>query len=121
MCQHDRVDGTGREEFRVSFPADRHFSRIGRVAVAGLALRLGFDVASVEQLRLAVDEAVQRLSGSGRITLVASWAPDGLVLELTNPDAAPDTDPGDLRALSPWLQPHDEGPTTVRLEIPANA
>ena len=58
-------DGT-QDQVKVSFPASPAFSRIGRVAVAGLALRLGVDIAEVEKLRLAVDQAVAPSSRTGR-------------------------------------------------------
>ncbi len=76
-------DGT-EDQLQVSFPASSTFTRIGRVAVAGLALRLGLDVARVEQLRLAVDTAVGALHGAGRITVHAYWRPDELLIELRN-------------------------------------
>lgn len=79
-------DGT-KDRVSVSFPASPDFSRIGRVAVAGLALRLGVDIGDVEKLRLAVDESVAALRGPGRIRLDASWEPDQLLITLGNPDA----------------------------------
>ncbi len=79
-------DGTA-DEIKVSFPASPTFTRIGRVAVAGLALRLGVDIATVERLRSAVDASVNALLGSGRIDMLASWRPDLLSVSLSNPDA----------------------------------
>ena len=79
-------DGT-TDELKVSFPASPTFTRIGRVAVAGLALRLGVDIATVEKLRSAVDASVTALLGSGRISMQASWRPDLLSISLSNPDA----------------------------------
>lgn len=78
-------DGT-QDQVKVSFPASPTFSRVARVAVAGLALRLGVGVADVERLRLAVDAAVSCLKGDGRITLEAHWEPNQLHLSLYNPD-----------------------------------
>lgn len=78
-------DGT-RDEVSVSFPASPDFSRIGRVAVAGLALRLGVDIADVEKLRLAVDQSVEALHGQGRIHLHAQWEPHQLTITIGNPD-----------------------------------
>ncbi len=78
-------DGT-EDQLRVSFPASPAFGRIGRVAVAGLALRLGIDIADVEKLRLAVDRAVAALNGRGRISLSARWEPDQLTITVHNPD-----------------------------------
>ena len=79
-------DGTS-DEIKVSFPASPTFTRIGRVAVAGLALRLGVDIATVEKLRSAVDTSVNALLGPGRIHMLASWRPDLLSISFTNPDA----------------------------------
>jgi hypothetical protein len=84
-------DGT-RDEVSVSFPASADFSRIGRVAVAGLALRLGIEIADVERLRLAVDRSVEALHGQGRINLHAKWEPSQLVIVIDNPDEEIDDD-----------------------------
>ncbi len=78
-------DGT-QDELKVSFPASPTFTRIGRVTVAGLALRLGIEIAMVEKLRLAVDAAVQALHGPGRITVDAQWHPGFLGVRLSNAD-----------------------------------
>jgi hypothetical protein len=111
----------GREQLRVTFPADQGFGRIGRVAVAGLALRLGYDVATVERLRLAVEAAIAELAGPGRITLVAAWDPSSLTVELTNPDAGLDDD-RQRRArthLAEWVgEPHVDR-SGLRMVIPA--
>ena len=79
-------DGT-RDQLQVAFPASPTFTRIGRVAVVGLALRLGIDVSTVERLRTAVDTAVSALQGPGRISAHASWTPDLLAITLSNPEA----------------------------------
>lgn len=82
------------EQLQVAFPASPAFTRIGRVAVVGLALRLGHDVATVEKLRAAVDEAVQALQGGGRIGVRATWTTAELIVTLDNPQvdvADPDT------------------------------
>ena len=79
-------DGTS-DEIKVSFPASPTFTRIGRVAVAGLALRLGVDIATVEKLRSAVDTSVNALLGPGRISMLAKWKPEVLSISLSNPEA----------------------------------
>ncbi len=84
-------DGT-TDTMRVVFPAAERFNRIGRVAIAGLALRLEIDVQQVEQLRLAVDEAIGCLAGEGRITVEASWEPGRLQIDVTNPVCRLDTE-----------------------------
>lgn len=81
------TDGTN-DQLQVAFPASPTFTRIGRVAVVGLALRLGIDVATVERLRSAVDTAVSALQGAGRINAEASWGPAELQVTLSNPDAS---------------------------------
>ena len=73
------------DQMRVTFPASSGFAAVGRVAAAGLAFRLGFDVAQVESLRLAVEEATTALNGSGSITLTGYWNDSCLRLELVNP------------------------------------
>lgn len=81
------TDGTN-DTMSVRFPASEQFARIGRVATAGLALRLDLDVGRVEQLRLAVDEAVSCLiDEAGEIELMASWNPSELRIELSNESA----------------------------------
>lgn len=74
------------EQLQVAFPASPTFTRIGRVAVVGLALRLGIDVSTVEQLRSAVDVAVSALQGDGRIRAAATWTADNLTVIISNPD-----------------------------------
>jgi hypothetical protein len=76
------------EQLQVAFPASPTFTRIGRVAVVGLALRLGIDVSTVEQLRSAVDVAVSALHGDGRISAAANWNADSLTVIISNPDTA---------------------------------
>jgi len=76
------------DRLQVSFPASETFTRIGRVAIAGLALRLGLDISVVENLRLAVDTAVTALHGSGRVQVLATWESTELLVVLSNPDSA---------------------------------
>jgi hypothetical protein len=47
-----------REEVRLEVPAEARFARLMRIAVSALAVRRGFDVAVVEDLRIAVDESL---------------------------------------------------------------
>lgn len=118
MCESGGVDR--EEQLRVTFPADQGFGRVGRVAAAGLALRLGFDVATVERLRLAVDAAIAELAGPGRITLVASWGGDSLTLELANPDAGLDEARRDRARhhLAEWVGEPQVDRDRLRLVIP---
>jgi hypothetical protein len=119
VWEHGLVNGA--DHLRVSFPADQGFDRIGRVAVAGLALRLGFDVATVERIRLAVDRAVGELAGPGRVELVARWSPRSLVLEVANPQVELDDERrrkvhDDLAELTPAVT---VDASRLSLEIPA--
>jgi anti-sigma regulatory factor (Ser/Thr protein kinase) len=75
-------DGTS-DSIRLAFPATAEFSRIGRVGVSGLALRLGVPVQRVEQLRTAVDRCVELLEGCGQIVILARWEPGVLELEIS--------------------------------------
>lgn len=95
-------DGT-TDTMRVRFPANPDYGRIGRVAVAGLALRLGVDVQRVENLRLAVDAAVAALQGPGDIEIDIRWSPGELALTVDN--AAVTVDPGLSTALGETLEP----------------
>jgi hypothetical protein len=54
------------DQIRLSLPARHEYARIARIAVAALALRLGFSYREVEDLRLAIDEALIFLLGSDR-------------------------------------------------------
>lgn len=76
------------DRIRLTFPASPSFTRIGRVAAVGLALRLGFEVGMVEQLRKAVDKSVTALQGEGRIAVEAVWETGDLIITLSNDDAA---------------------------------
>ncbi|MEM7273535.1 MAG: hypothetical protein AAF547_10680 [Actinomycetota bacterium] len=76
------------EQLQVAFPASPTFTRIGRVAVVGLGLRLGIEVSTVEQLRAAVDAAVTALQGAGRISAHASWTATALTVTIGNPAAS---------------------------------
>ena len=80
-------DGTS-DTLRVRFPAAPDYVRVGRVAVAGLALRLDIDVQRVENLRLAVDAGVEALGGNGEIEVRATWQPGRLDIEIENSAAA---------------------------------
>ncbi|MDH4077253.1 MAG: hypothetical protein OEY41_02200 [Acidimicrobiia bacterium] len=113
-------DGT-QDQVKVSFPASPAFSRIGRVAVAGLALRLGVDIAEVEKLRMAVDQAVAALHGKGRINLNARWMPHQLMITIDNPDQVLD-EPTSRAVSSSLAAIVDEvhvGPTAIDLRLGA--
>lgn len=51
------------DEIRLVIPAHHAYGRIARIATAALALRLGFSYREVQDLRLAIDEALILLLG----------------------------------------------------------
>lgn len=115
----DEVNDGTQDEVMVSFPASPAFSRIGRVAVAGLALRLGVDIADVEKLRAAVDQAVAALHGKGRISLSARWMPHQLLITINNPDHVLDepTSREVTNTLSAMVDEVRVGPTAIDLRL----
>lgn len=84
------------DDATVTFPATETFARLGRVTTSGLTLRLGLEVARIEQLRTAVDAAVNALLGAGVITLHASWHDDFIEITISNPDVTADNADGTL-------------------------
>lgn len=53
-----RPSGARVDEVRLEVPAESRFARVVRIAVSALAVRRGFDVSVVEDLRIAVDESL---------------------------------------------------------------
>ncbi len=53
-----RPTGAPDDEVRLEVPAESTFARVVRIAVSALAVRRGFDVSVVEDLRIAVDESL---------------------------------------------------------------
>ncbi len=65
----------------LTFPASSSYVRLSRLAAAALAAELGFDVEAVDDLRIAVDEAVTLLvQGAPTATVSLQFRPtiDGL-------------------------------------------
>lgn len=54
------------DQVRLSLPARHEYTRVARIAVSALALRLGFTYREVEDLRLAIDESLILLLGADR-------------------------------------------------------
>jgi anti-sigma regulatory factor (Ser/Thr protein kinase) len=77
---------TTDDHIRLALPADAEYGRIARIAAAGLALRMGFSYREIEDLRLAVDEAIILLlrhdRGDGTLTIEFGPSPDQLVIEV---------------------------------------
>jgi serine/threonine-protein kinase RsbW len=94
---------TTDDHIRLALPADAEYGRIARIAAAGLALRMGFSYREIEDLRLAVDEAIILLlrqhSGDGTLTVEFDPSPDQLVIDVrTAPrDGSPSDDEGRQR------------------------
>ncbi len=95
---------------RLVLPADHAWGRVARTAVAGLALRLGFSYPQIEDLRLAIDEALILLlhprggAGSdpeadGRVEVRMQPDDTTLVIDITTSEER-DEGPGDTDALT---------------------
>jgi serine/threonine-protein kinase RsbW len=72
------------EVIELTFPASSKFVRLSRLAAASVAAELDFDVESVDDLRIAVDEAVTLLlSGAHEGTVALRFLPSsaGLVVD----------------------------------------
>lgn len=72
------------EVIELTFPASSRYVRLSRLAAAALAAELDFDVEAVDDLRIAVDEAVTLLvSGRHDASITLRFLPsrDGLVIE----------------------------------------
>ncbi len=90
---YGEVSGLGHDEIRLAVPAAPEYARIARLAVAGLATRLGFSYDEVEDLRIAVGEACSVLmseSRNGRLEVIYRLEDDALEVEATaDSDVAP--------------------------------
>lgn len=88
------------EEIRLRLPAMPDYGSIARVAAASLAIRLEFSFREVEDLRLAVDEAMIALlgrePGDGHLTASYRLLPGALsfeaVVDFTDERKAPSKD-----------------------------
>jgi len=80
-----RDDAPSSDEIRLVLPAEPQYGRLARITVSGLAQRVGFTPTAVEDLRLAVDEAVILLlrpeGRAGQITLVFDVDHTGLQID----------------------------------------
>jgi hypothetical protein len=81
-------DGEGdgaADQVRLVLPAEPEYGRLARIATAGLAVRVGYSFAAIEDLRLAVDEAIILLlrpeGDAGKITLLFTVERDRLIID----------------------------------------
>jgi hypothetical protein len=79
--------GTENDEISLVLPADPRYGRVARVAVTGIGIRLGLEWPDIQDLALALDEAVILLlrpeGSTGEMTFTFSVEPDQLVIDAT--------------------------------------
>ena len=76
----DPIDGT----IELTIPADARLLRLVRLLASGLATGAGFDVDELDDLRIAVDEAVSALlEGGGGTPLPLRFDVDGSSVAMT--------------------------------------
>ena len=102
-------------EIRLVLPAQPEYARIARLAVAGLATRLGFTYDEVEDLRIAVGEVCSVLvsdAGQGQLELVYEMLGHGLRVAATA-TAGPPSEVNDLteQILDAVVDEHQIDPT----------
>ena len=87
------------DHVRLSLPARHEYARIARIGVAALALRLGFSYREIEDLRLAVDEALIFLLGEDRPDerIIIHYTTEPGLLTLTADATFPATPDDDAR------------------------
>lgn len=86
------------DEIRLTLPALASYARVARLAVTGLASRLGFSYDEIEDLRIAVGEISGLLvdEGDGRLTYRCAVTGDGLAVEATREPGAEPAAPSEL-------------------------
>ena len=83
----DAIDGT----IELKIPADARLLRLVRMLASGLATGAGFDVDELDDLRIAVDEAVSALlEGGGDAPLPLVFVVDGSSVVMTGETAGGD-------------------------------
>lgn len=131
------------ERIRLDLPADPRHAATARVVVASLAADLGFSVDDIDDLRLALNEAVSVLTDStdpadgpdvdpavsspngdaGRIEIELEVAPTLIEIEVRHGGVSevPDLDELAERILAAVVDEHHLGPGLVRLTKSASA
>lgn len=90
------VDGT----IELTIPADPRLLRLVRLVASGLASTAGFDVDELDDLRIAVDEAVTALlEGGDGSSLPIHFRVDGREVAMTGSTPASSSDPLDAARL----------------------
>lgn len=81
---------------RLTLPPNPELAGVARLTVAGVAARLGIDTEAIEDLKIAVAEALNLLlaepATGGPVTLDLSWTPDALLMILSREGARWPTD-----------------------------
>lgn len=89
-------DDSQADVVRLSVPASLEYLRIVRLTASGVASRLGFDVDTIENLRIAVDELASTVvdtDAGGTLEITFSGANGGFHMEGQAP-VAPDAHVG---------------------------
>lgn len=86
------------EEIRLTLPALAPYGRVARLAVTGLASRMGFSYDEIEDLRIAIGEVCGLLldDAGGRLALRCTLTVDALEVEATRHPVGTPPAPTDL-------------------------
>lgn len=118
------------DQIRLRLPADPAYGRVARITASSLALRLGLPFQRIDDLRLAIDEAVVLLlrdePEDGSLSVTFSMVDHGLVVELVgSPNAPPLSSDADIERFANLVEPivdqaelivRAEGGSIIRLE-----
>ena len=90
--------GEPTDQICLSLPASAPYARVARLTIASVAARLGFSYDDMEDLRIAVGEMYNMLTGpaDSRLTVVCEVDDDGIVIEATRDPATPAPDVTEL-------------------------
>ncbi|MCB0996086.1 MAG: hypothetical protein KDB21_13395 [Acidimicrobiales bacterium] len=90
---------SGTDQIHLRLPARPEYGRVARVAAAHLALRKGFSIAEIDDLRLAMDEAAILLlgnrSGDATLSIIYEVDPDTVRVDARVVDDEPTELSGD--------------------------
>lgn len=79
------------DQICLSLPASAPYARVARLTIASVASRLGFSYDDMEDLRIAVGEIYNVLTGpaDSRLTVVCAVDDHGITIEATRQPTAP--------------------------------